>query len=109
MCEKLKCNAGRVVLGSTLLIAEKLEVLLNVDAKLLIIEILCNFPVADKDILFNKLANKGSFQTVNLIPGYSGGGIEPTYYTSCKVTEIKVMSEQGCVVKTRIRIIKNLE
>ena len=61
---------------------------------------------ADSTHAIETIARSGLPVTVELLPGYRGGGIPIATYTNCVVVEYTVTSRQGDVVKARVVLSK---
>ena len=61
---------------------------------------------ASEEQAISTIAQDGVPLTVELLAGYRGGGVTPTTYTNCVVTEYNVTSRQGEVVKARVVLSK---
>lgn len=61
---------------------------------------------ADETYALETIAQNGTAVTVQLLPGYRGGGIPLATYTNCVVVGYTVTSRQGDVVKARVILSK---
>ena len=61
---------------------------------------------ANETYALETIAQNGDAVTVQLLPGYRGGGIPIATYTNCVVTQYTVTSRQGDVVKARVILSK---
>lgn len=61
---------------------------------------------ADDTYALETIQQNGDPVTVELLPGYRGGGIPSATYTNCVVVQYTVTSRQGDVVKARVILSK---
>jgi len=61
---------------------------------------------ADEESIVQEIANNFVPVTVQLLSGIRGGGIAPTTFTNCVITNITITSRQGDVVKARLVLSK---
>lgn len=64
---------------------------------------------ADDTYAIDTIAQNGQPVTVELLPGYRGGGIPAATYTNCVVVQYTVTSRQGDVVKAKVTLSKQAD
>ena len=121
----LKANVGRILLGDKeLMYCEGIEVSYDFNPikhyagdrnypvyvghgnSDLTITVDCAEYKADEESVIQEIANNGQPVTVQLLSGIRGGGIPPTTFTNCVITNVTITSRQGDVVKCRVILSK---
>ena len=121
----LKANVGRILLGDKeLMYCEGIEVSYDFNPikhyagdrnypvyvghgnSDLTITVDCAEYKADEESVIQEIAKNGQPVTVQLLSGIRGGGIPPTTFTNCVITNVTITSRQGDVVKCRVILSK---